>query len=377
MAKTIPAQTEMVREANRSALYQALLAGGTRTRTELAQQTGLSVPTVAAIVQEFCELGLVAEVGYEPSGGGRPAQLWQFQPDARWVLSLDLSGEVCQAGLTDLLGREHAQFTGPSLRPYHEEVLTGWLAALLKRLEQGGKRIGRVSAAVPGVIDRASGRVHLAPALGWSDYALAEVLALACGREVVLENDVNALALAELHYGAALGYEHVLCVAIGSGVGAGLILEGRLFRGAHSAAGEVGYSLFDSALECEVLSFNAPGPLEGRLLALKGSFVKDGRLVLDTPEAKSAFEAFVARLGIVVHNAVCLVDPQLVVVAWPCDLDGHVAARLQERWCGPHAIRVAPSRLGDEGVRRGVARLALEQLERELCAWREGRKVAT
>ena len=376
MAKTTPAQTEMVREANRSALYQALLAGGTRTRTELAHQTGLSVPTVAAIVQEFCELGLVTEVGYEQSGGGRPAQLWQFKPEARWVLSLDLSGEVCQAGLTDLLGREHAQFAGPSLRPYDEGVLTGWLAALLARLEQGGKRIGRVAAAVPGVIDRTSGRVHLAPALGWSDYALAEVLARACGREVVLENDVNALALAELHYGAAQGYEHVLCVAIGSGVGAGLILAGRLFHGAHSAAGEIGYSLLD-APQRETFGFEAPGPLEGRLLALSRAFVERGRIVLESAEERHAFETFVEGLGRVLHNAVCLLDPQLVVIAWPCDADGLVAARLQACWCGPHPIRVAPSRLGGEGARRGVARLALEALRSEVCASREGRKVAS
>jgi predicted NBD/HSP70 family sugar kinase len=256
-------------------------------------------------------------------------------------------------------------------------------------------RVARVAVAVPGVVDPSDGHVDLAPALGWHDFALAELFERTLRRPVVLENDVNALALAELYFGAGAGHDHVVYVAIGSGVGAGLVVHGRLYRGAHDAAGEIGYALTPppaagAADETVAVGATSPanepggsggrsgsalgtpggrgGPLERDLLALAARFVGvDGRIDVDAPERAQAFERFVEGLRAVLHNLVCALDPELLVVAWPADATGLLAQSLRERWSGPGPLRIVAGSLGDDAAALGVARIALELVEDDLC----------
>jgi predicted NBD/HSP70 family sugar kinase len=354
----MPIQTDRVRAANRLAVYRALAAGTDLTRSELAVATQLSLPTVSSILGEFAAIGFVA--------------------GARLVLAVDLSGRRAVACLVDLRGEVVAAMDGPVLAPGVTPALLAWLAPIVRQAEAP---IGRLALAVPGVVDPVDGHVDLAPALGWHDHAVVEVFETALGVGVVLENDVNALALAELHYGVGAAHRHVLYVAIGSGVGAGLVIDGRLYRGAHAAAGELGYSLplcaashrrrADAAPEPGAPRGAAAGPLERELLATaRDCLDADGRLDLAPAGAAAAFDRFVDPLGPVLHNVACVLDPELLVVAWPADAEGRLAARLRDAWHGPWPLPIAAGELGAHGAARGVARLALERVEHDVCRTR-------
>src|SRR5690606_35762634 len=130
-----------------------------------------------------------------------------------------------------------------------------------------GCPISGLAVEVPGVVDQATGRVRLAPVLGWNDVQVGEMLQDATGLPVLLENDVNAVALGELLYGAASGRRHVVYLAIASGIGAALVIDGALYRGAHAAAGEIGYSLLPGLPE-QGLDLGASGPFERHLLGI-------------------------------------------------------------------------------------------------------------
>lgn len=387
----VPLQTDHVREANRHGVFRALLAAGVASRATLAQRTGLSVPTVATILQEFNQAGLVREVDQDGSTGGRPAQRVALAPDARHVLALDLSGRSARALRVDLLGRIVRSDDGPVLGPGGEDALIAWLRDLIRPAQ--GPKPARLAVAVPGVVDPVDGHVDLAPALGWHDFALADVLERALGLPVTLENDVNALALAELCYGAGAGHDHVVYVAIGSGVGAGLVIHGQLYRGAHAAAGEIGYAITppgataSTAAHPTSLPEQGPppasrsgGPFERDLLALSHRFVgSDGLLLLDDVAGSADFERFAEGLRVVLHNLACALDPELLVVAWSADRDGILAERLRQRWTAPSPLSIVAGALGVDAAARGVARLALVQVEDDLCRHpsRDGMRTAS
>jgi predicted NBD/HSP70 family sugar kinase len=365
---TMPIQTEQLRAANRLAVYRVLASSADLTRAEVALAAQLSLPTVTSILAEFADLGVVTAAGTESGTGGRPAQRVRFVADARCVLAVDLSGRRARACRVDLRGDVRAAFEGPVLAPGATPALLTWLAPRI-----GGA--SRLALAVPGVVDPVDGHVDLAPALGWHDHAVAEAFETALGIGVVLENDVNALALAELHYGVGAAHRHVLYVAIGSGVGAGLVIDGRLYRGAHAAAGELGYSLpipaphAGGALVAPTTGRNADaGPFERELLATAEDCLGgDGLLDLTLTGAPAAFGRFVSALAPVLHNLACVLDPELLVVAWSADPDGNLAARLRSGWHGPWPLPIAAGTLGADGAARGVARLALDRVEADVC----------
>lgn len=361
---TAPLQTEHVRGSNRLTVFQALAQGGPASRATLAQRTGLSVPTVATILTELEGSGAVRADGIEEGTGGRPAQRVAVDADARHVLAVDLSGHRARGLRIDLLGAPRSESLGPPLRPGAEPELVDWLRQMLA--EPGAPPVARLALAVPGVVDPVDGHVDLAPALGWHDFAVADLLETTLGVPTLLENDVNALALAELGLGVGAGAEHVLYVAIGSGIGAGLVVHGRLLRGAHAAAGEIGSSLTPAPARGAAGIEGAP--LERDLLTLAERFLDaDGRVALDGAERCEAFGRFAESLRCVLHNLACALDPELLVVAWPADPEGRLVQHLRAHWSGPTPVRIAAGALGPGAAARGVAGLALELVHRDLC----------
>lgn len=369
-----PVQHDNVREHNRLAVLRALRASRSATRAELARNTGLSVPTVTTIIAELSALGVVADGDPVPSAGGRPARQHHLVQSAHNVLALDLSGERLRAGRVDLMGelREVGEDAAdahdlmPQLGSGAEQRLISWTLEQIERQNAAGFQVSALAVAVPGVVDEATGHVRLAPALGWSDEPVGQTLSRATGLPVLLENDVNAVALAELLHGAAVGKRNVLYVSIGSGIGAALAIDGSLYRGSNAAAGEIGYSLLPGWEE-QGLDLGASGPFERRLLGIADAFVDDGKVNLNTPERSMAFESLSEKLRLALHNLACVLDPELIVVAWSADPEGLLANAVAQRWVSPLPARIVAGSLGRRAALRGVSHLALQRLTAGIC----------
>ncbi len=359
-------QHDNVREHNRKAVLQALRARGAAARSELARATELSIPTITTIGQEFVALGLVSEGGLAPSGGGRPARLLRLVPESRNALAIDLSGERLRAARIDLAGELHPLEPGPRLGPGTEAELTAWIRQTVAAAAADGTPFALLAVAVTGVIDQDGSRVRLAPSLGWHRVNVGSLLTEASGLPVLLENDVNALALGEFRHGAGMDHNHVVYLTIAGGVGAGLVVGGKLYRGAHRGAGEVGYSLFPGMPE-DGLDLGESGPLERYLLGLARSVVVDGLLDLGSPERKAAFESLADGVRLVLHNLACALDPEVVVVAWSADPEGRLAQAVAQRWALPLASDVRPGSLGPIAALHGLGHLALERLTASAC----------
>ena len=370
-------QHDNVREHNRFAVLETLRELHSATRAELARYTALSVPTVTTIVAELSALGVVADGDPAPSAGGRPARQHHLVANARNVLALDLSGRHPRHGSVDLLGSLTEQREAPEIELGHGATggllgrLIDWTNARIAAEEAAGNPVSALAVAVPGVVDPASGRVRLAPALGWSDEPLGDLLQEATGLPVMLENDVNAGALGELRHGAALGGRNVLYLSLGSGVGASLVINGELYRGANGAAGELGYSLLPGLPEAG-LDLGDSGPFERHLLGIANGFLVNGEVNLGTTERRWAFDHLVEKLRMALHNLACVLDPELIVVAWAADPAGLLARALGARWVAPLPVNIVAGSLGASAALHGVGHLALGRLTAGLCGLETG-----
>jgi len=220
--------------------------GRSRSRSELVERTGLGRAIVAQRVGELIERGLAVEGETGPSTGGRPPRQLTFRADAGHLLVADLGATSIDVALTSLDGRILAHRDEPAEIEAGPEVGLGRVEELFDQLVATTHavpgRLWGIGIAVPGPVEFATGRPISPPIMpGWDGYRIRERFAGRYGAPVWVDNDVNVLALGESRSGVAAGHRDVVVVKLGTGIGAGIISDGRLHRGAQGSAGDVGH----------------------------------------------------------------------------------------------------------------------------------------
>lgn len=238
---------QSLRRANQERLLTLLLRKGPAHRAELARRADLSRTTVSTIVTELMGRGLVAESEGDPGADGRAKETLAINPEAAVALGLDFTFDHVWVHLSDLGHREIAS-AGRAV-----DTGLGWAeridvaAALLDGLiaAHGLDRSAIVGAGVglPGPIEKATGIVSTTlPDQPWSHVHAADEFARRLRLPVVIENNTRLEAVAEAYSGAGRGVRDLMYVGLSNGIAAGLILDGRIFRGASGAAGELGHT---------------------------------------------------------------------------------------------------------------------------------------
>lgn len=236
-----------IRTANRYEVLRQIIAESPTSRQELAAATGLSLATVATLVGELLELGLITEVGFEDSAGGRPRGLVAVNAPGGALIGVDIAETYVRVELFDLALNPLAR-SGEEMRPGEnrpEQVVARVAAAVatvVARAGVDGNRVLGVGVSVPGQVDRDRGVCEYAANWDWHDVPLLELLAGHIGHPLYLDNPLRACTVAELWFGAARGREDAVVVNLGTGVGAGLALGGALHRGVSNSAGEWGHT---------------------------------------------------------------------------------------------------------------------------------------
>ncbi|TQL67955.1 putative NBD/HSP70 family sugar kinase [Nocardioides albertanoniae] len=242
-----------LRTANRSQVLELLARSAPVSRADLAQQTGLSRSTVSSIVQELLGSGEIVETtaGALPRGGGRPPSLLTVNGSPGTRVGVDIGHRHVRVAIADLAGARLAD-REIRLDADNSAVETIDRAAALVRecLAEAGidpktDRILGVGMGIPGPVDPHGGIVVSPILANWMDLAPGDELARRLGVPVRVENDANLGALAEFAQGAAREVDDVIYVKASSGIGAGLILAGKLYRGVTGIAGEIGHVRFE------------------------------------------------------------------------------------------------------------------------------------
>ena len=226
-------------------LLQLLLDGRPRTRSDLVEDSGLARSTVGSRVDALLASGLLAAVGEAASTGGRPPTRFAFNRHARIAVGFDIGATHATVAITDLAGKPLAQRTWElAIDEGPEPVLTSvTLAARELMMEIGRKESDLIGVGVglPGPVEHSTGRPTNPPIMpGWNGYDVPGRLGRAFNVPVLVDNDVNVMALGE-HSLAFGGEEHLIFIKVATGIGSGIISGGRLHRGAQGAAGDLGH----------------------------------------------------------------------------------------------------------------------------------------
>jgi len=220
--------------------------GRSRSRSELVARTGLSRAIVAQRVGELVDRGLVTEDDLGPSTGGRPPRQLAFHSGAGHVLVADLGATSIDVAITSLDGTVLGHHDEPARIEAGPDACLDRVDALfdslLRTTQHLPGRLWGVGIGVPGPVEFESGRPVSPPIMpGWDAYPIRERFAERYGAPVWVDNDVNLLALGEWRAGVATGHDNVVVVKVGTGIGAGIISDGHLHRGAQGSAGDVGH----------------------------------------------------------------------------------------------------------------------------------------
>ena len=246
--KTIPiGRPSVLRFTNAHGILKLLRESGTCSRADLVRASGLSAPTITNVVKDLLAANLVEPLGEGESSGGRPPDLIRFKAERGCLLGVAITAATISFLLTDLNGSELAARTvSLSKRRTSPDAICNYIAeevkALLKKQRKSADQLLAAVVGVPAIVNVDEGSVlSISTLQGWRSVPLRTMLSKVVSCPIVVENDMNLAALGEQFRGAARSESDFVLIHMGTNVGAGICLGGKVHHGAHWSAGEIGY----------------------------------------------------------------------------------------------------------------------------------------
>ncbi len=383
-----------LRRRHRRVVLQSLYVDGRMSRLEMSQRSGLSAATVTNVVTDLLTEGIVVEAGSEESEGGRPRTILAINPAYGYFVGVDVGETRVCIELFDVTLRSlrtvKRPLTAADTHPANvaRHIAMGVDIILADAAIPAGEVVG-IGVGVPGVVERAGSVLVHAPSWGWRAVPLLAMLDERITLPITLDNGAKAMAQAELWFGAGRGVEDLAVVLIGSGIGAGIITQGALYRGATNGAGEWGHTTL--ALDGRLCRCGSHGCLEAYagaagIMASLREVSPRSPFILDDDDQEGVIMALVAAagrgdpsavgvleetthyLGAGIANLINLFNPRRVVIGgWVGQQIGpSILPRLREvvtRYALEQPLGVATvvaGQLGPDAVAMGAATLALD-----------------
>lgn len=379
-----PQTAHVARQLSVRQVFEAVLHRGPISRAELARLTGLSKQTTSEVVRVLEDGGWIRESGRTSGGLGRTATTYEINDAGAYVLGIDLGGTKLHIALANLLGVVVAEAVEPTDRRGGRHV-TAQIGAIAARLAaQAGAEPTAIRGAAmgsPGVFDPRSGVITIAPNIpGLDQIDVAAALRDALGVDCVVENDVNLAAKGEQWQGSCVEAQTFAFIALGTGIGMGLVADGRLIRGARGGAGEIAYlplggDPFDSrgfrfgTLETAIGSAAILDRYRG-FGGVAAETVRDvfDRIALGDEAAIAAIDETARILVQTIMAVKAILDPELVVLGGSIGVRPEIVDRVRllvERYL-PDPPGIAPSALGSRASLIGAVGVALTGLHEQL-----------
>lgn len=379
----------LLRNINRAAILTMIRERGPIARSQIARDLKISIPTVMRAVEELIADDLILLLDKYEYTGGRPRPLLAYNADAYAIIGIDLGGIDMSGVLTDLAGVVKEEVCLPRNGNASEENIEK-LCSIITMLDStaraSGKKVRGVGIGIPGVTQFSTGIVTWAPSLDWRDLPLRAMLEEKFNLPIFLENDVNLAALGEWGFGAGKGTRNMVLMTVGTGIGAGLILDGILYRGHHSASGEIGYLI--PGIDYLRRSYAEYGALEG--LASELGMLRRARTLFEQQEGSGRAPEFTSGdvfkaaregkqwavqtvsemtdyLSLAIAALNSILDPELIVFGGGMVLNAKEEFLNQILCCVqdavPYAPRLVVSSLGPHAVAYGTIMMITNGIE--------------
>ncbi|HNY41623.1 MAG TPA: ROK family transcriptional regulator [Bryobacteraceae bacterium] len=370
-----------MRKLNAALLLNIIRDKGLVSRAELARLSGLTKPTVSSQVADLIKRGIVVEdgEGAPDARGGKPPMMLRFDAQSGSIIAAEIASSSVRVWLADLDGRPFDSVASP-IKPEFgaAHVLDVLCSTVYDVLARTGRRRSLLSVAIaaPGRVDANTGTVlEAGNVFHWRNVEVRKRVEDHFGVAAIVDNDVNFAALGEMHSGLAVGVDNFILIRHGTGVGAGLVLGGRLYQGTHWAAGEIGHMIVDRESAAEdaadrgmlelaigsdrvrerVLSAHSGQPSTTLALSSADLAGELAELVRRNDVAAAlVLDEVASQVSIAVADMAATIDPELIVLAG--ELFGLVADRIRELVGRviPWPMRIELSALGADAALMGA-----------------------
>jgi predicted NBD/HSP70 family sugar kinase len=382
LRKTQAARLNTIRDINRQIVLNYVREREPISRAEIARETDLQRSTISAIVEALTAEGLVEEVGEGESTGGRRPTLLKLRAKEAIAIGVAITPTCTMVATSDLAGRivEQREFL---TNPDPEQTL-GEVMNLIRELSARNKgSIEAVGVSLPGLVDPSTGTAVYVPYFKWRDLPIAKTISTAVGLPVVIDNDANAVALAELWFGRpeVSDARDFILVLVAEGVGTGIIFDGQVYRGQRGAAGEFGHMVIgtEAPVPCSCGNHDCWEAFSSERAAVVRYQRRSGEtkqapfglqqlvdLALQgEADAKAALIETAHYLGVGISNLVVGFSPEVVVVggeiarAWPLVESALTETIEHSIRRGLASAKILPSTLGENPALRGALSLVL------------------
>jgi N-acetylglucosamine repressor len=367
-----PRKTKLAEKKNR--ILNELFRSGGCSRFDLARRLNINAAMVGKYVGEFLDAGLLLEGEASPAGRGRSPVPLKLNPRYGCFLGLDFEALRARAVLCDFSGEAVFERETPFRSRITRKAVLQRIVDLARRLaDRADRPLLSVGVAAPGQVDCNAGRVlHYGLLPDFDDVALAEPFQQAFDAPVFVEDNIRAVAYGELLRGAGRGRRHFLCLTVRSGVGLGIVIDGKLYGGAGAFAGEAGYTVFPAGDGPQVMTdlISAKGFVQETLRLLRsrqGTATRQRLLgkandlsLADIVAAAKAgdellhdrLEVLGNHLGMLAANLANLFSPEVIVLAGEvpgcCDAVRSAMERAFRKFTLPQILEIA--RLHDSSL---------------------------
>ena len=382
LRKTQAARLNTIRDINRQIVLNYVREREPISRAEIARETALQRSTISAIVEALTEEGLVEEVGEGESTGGRRPTMLKLRTKEAIAVGVAITPTCTTIATSDLAGRivEQEEFL---TNPDPDKTLGEVMSLITKLSVRNRGSIEAVGVSLPGLVDPSTGNAVYVPYFKWRDIPIAKKIGEAVGLPVIIDNDANAVALAELWFGRpeVSDARDFILVLVAEGVGTGIIFDGQVYRGQRGAAGEFGHMVIGTQapvpcscgnLDCWE-AFASERAAVSRYLKLCGAEPRPhfgfrelvDRALRGEEHAKAALIETAHYLGIGISNLVVGFSPEAVVVggeitrAWTLVEDALRETIEHSIRRGLASAQIMPSTLGEKPELRGALSLVL------------------
>jgi predicted NBD/HSP70 family sugar kinase len=382
LKKTQAARLNTIRDINRQIVLNYVREREPISRAEIARETDLQRSTISAIVEALKTEGLIEEVGEGESTGGRRPTLLKLRTKEAIAIGVAITPTLTTVATSDLAGRvvEQKEFLTDT---DSDRTLNEVIFLVREFLNRNKGSIEAVGVSLPGLVDPSTGNAIYIPYFKWRDIPVAKVISAAVGLPVVIDNDANAVALAELWFGRpeVSDARDFILVLVAEGVGTGIIFDGQVYRGQRGAAGEFGHMVIGThaPVPCSCgnydcwEAFASERAAIARYLKLSGeenTAASGFRELVDwaldgEANAKAALIDTARFLGVGISNLVVGFSPEAVVVggeiarAWPLVENALTETIEHSVRRGLPSARILPSTLGEKPTLRGALSLVL------------------
>jgi predicted NBD/HSP70 family sugar kinase len=369
----------LLKDLNQRTVLETIRASAPVSRAEISRMVGISKPTVSLAILSLLDAGLVREATEGPDGPSYGAVFFEPVPEAALVLGFDLGARFLRGAICDLRGETRARQDVEVMGSDAQNVLDVIASLRLSLVQAAGLAddlIDSVVVGVPGVVDAETGQIDLATSVpGLEGVTFRSALGDRLDLPVTLENDVNLAALGEHWQGVARGVDDFVFLSIGTGMGAGLVLNGELHRGHHGAAGEVDFALVGLGQDVDPCA-GAISAYAARLVAERGAEADtslrqpfDARDIFAAARAGDALAQDVVdevarRIALHVVPIAAVTDVSLAVLGGGLGANGDLLLRPVRELLGswiPYPPQVDVSSLGEAAVLTGALAIGLRR----------------